>query len=157
MFAQLPKGVSTPELKIEVAEGEQYRFIEEFVAKAKFEGARMATIDGLRADWPDGWGLVRASNTTPTLVLRFDAKDAEALERVQAVFREQMLAIDPGAEAAVLSGSAWPAAAGAGVGRQRPSAGAVRRRRRRVALSSRIARQHARELRVQRLQFDAAD
>jgi phosphomannomutase/phosphoglucomutase len=95
IFAALPKGVSTPELKIAVAEGEQYKFIENFVAKAKFEGARIATIDGLRADWPDGWGLVRASNTTPTLVLRFDAKDAAALARVQALFREQMLAIDP--------------------------------------------------------------
>ena len=95
VFAELPKGVSTPELKISVAEGEQYKFIENFVAKAKFDGARIATIDGLRADWPDGWGLVRASNTTPTLVLRFDAKDAAALARVQGLFREQMLAIDP--------------------------------------------------------------
>jgi phosphomannomutase/phosphoglucomutase len=95
VFAELPKGVSTPELKIEMAEGAQYRFIEEFVAKAKFEGARIATIDGVRADWPDGWGLVRASNTTPSLVLRFDAKDPAALERVQAAFREQLLAVDP--------------------------------------------------------------
>jgi phosphomannomutase/phosphoglucomutase len=95
IFAQLPKGVSTPELKIEVPEGEQYRMVEEFVAKAKFEGARLATIDGLRADWPDGWGLVRASNTTPNLVLRFDAKDAESLARVQSVFREQLLAVHP--------------------------------------------------------------
>ena len=95
LFAQLPKGVSTPELKVNVAEGEQYRFIEEFLAKAKFEGARIATIDGLRADWPDGWGLVRASNTTPCLVLRFDAKDNDALQRVQAAFREQILAIRP--------------------------------------------------------------
>ena len=76
VFDELPKGVSTPELKIEMDEGEQYRFVEEFVAKAKFDGARIATIDGVRADWPDGWGLVRASNTTPSLVLRFDAKDA---------------------------------------------------------------------------------
>jgi phosphomannomutase/phosphoglucomutase len=96
VFAQLPKGVSTPELKIDVAEGEQYRIVEEFVQKAKFEGARLATIDGLRADWPDGWGLVRASNTTPSLVLRFDAKDAEALARVQSLFREQLLAAHPG-------------------------------------------------------------
>ena len=95
IFAGLPKGVSTPELKIEVAEGEQYRFVDDFVAKAKFEGARIATIDGLRADWPDGWGLVRASNTTPSLVLRFDAKDSEALARVQAAFREQLLAVNP--------------------------------------------------------------
>ena len=96
LFDELPKGVSTPELKIQVAEGEQYRIIEEFVAKAKFEGARIATIDGLRADWPDGWGLVRASNTTPCLVLRFDAKDGESLKRVESVFREQLLAISPG-------------------------------------------------------------
>jgi phosphomannomutase/phosphoglucomutase len=95
VFAQLPKGVSTPEIKVEVAEGEQYRFIEEFVAKAKFDGARISTIDGVRADWPDGWGLVRASNTTPNLVMRFDAKDSEALARVQATFREQLLAVNP--------------------------------------------------------------
>jgi phosphomannomutase/phosphoglucomutase len=95
VFAQLPKGVSTPELKIAVAEGEQYRFVEDFVAKAKFEGARISTSDGLRADWPDGWGLVRASNTTPVLVMRFDAKDQAALSRVQQAFREQMLAVNP--------------------------------------------------------------
>jgi len=46
-------------------------------------------------DWPDGWGLVRASNTTPVIVLRFDADSAEALERIQDAFREQLLAIDP--------------------------------------------------------------
>ena len=56
----------------------------------------MLSIDGLRADWPDGWGLVRASNTTPVLVLRFDAKDADALERIKQAFREQLLATDPG-------------------------------------------------------------
>jgi len=49
----------------------------------------------VRADWPDGWGLVRASNTTPNLVMRFDAKDAEALLRVQTTFREQLLAVKP--------------------------------------------------------------
>jgi phosphomannomutase/phosphoglucomutase len=96
VFDTLPKGVSTPELKIQVEEGQQYAFIEKFLAQAKFEGARIATIDGLRADWPDGWGLVRASNTTPVLVLRFDAKDTEALERIKEAFRRQLLAVDPG-------------------------------------------------------------
>ncbi|HEX5756011.1 MAG TPA: phosphomannomutase/phosphoglucomutase, partial [Arenimonas sp.] len=95
VFAALPQSVSTPELKIAVEEGEQYRFVEQFVAKAKFEGARIATIDGLRADWPDGWGLVRASNTTPVLVLRFDGKDSVALQRIQGLFREQLLAVKP--------------------------------------------------------------
>ena len=94
VFDTLPKGVSTPELKIHVEEGRQYTFIEDFLAKAKFEGARIATIDGLRADWPDGWGLVRASNTTPVLVLRFDAKDEESLRRIKEAFREQLLAVD---------------------------------------------------------------
>lgn len=95
IFAELPKGVSTPELKIEMEEGDHYAFIEKFRERAKFEGARIATIDGIRADWPDGWGLVRASNTTPVVVLRFDADSAEALSRIQAAFREQLLAIDP--------------------------------------------------------------
>jgi phosphomannomutase / phosphoglucomutase len=95
IFDELPKGVSTPELKIELAEGEHYKFIEKFQAKATFEGARLTQIDGVRADWPDGWGLVRASNTTPVLVLRFDADSAAALKRIQDVFRMQLLAIDP--------------------------------------------------------------
>jgi phosphomannomutase / phosphoglucomutase len=77
VFDELPKGVSTPET-------------------AKFEGARLITIDGVRADWPDGWGLVRASNTTPVLVLRFDADTPTALGRIQNDFRTQLLAIEPG-------------------------------------------------------------
>jgi len=94
IFDSLPKGVSTPELKIEMAEGEHYGFIEKFQQKASFEGARITTIDGVRADWPDGWGLVRASNTTPVLVLRFDADTDTALARIQDTFRKQLLALD---------------------------------------------------------------
>ena len=94
IFDTLPKGVSTPELKIPFAEGEHYRFIERFQKKASFEGARVTTIDGVRADWPDGWGLVRASNTTPVLVLRFDADTDVALKRIQDAFRKQLLALD---------------------------------------------------------------
>ena len=94
IFATLPKGVSTPELKIPMREGEHYAFIEKFRARAEFDGARLTTIDGIRADWPDGWGLVRASNTTPVLVLRFDADNAAALKRIQDVFRAQLLALD---------------------------------------------------------------
>jgi phosphomannomutase / phosphoglucomutase len=96
LFAALPSNVSTPEIKIEVQEGEQYTFVQKFLANAKFEGARLSTIDGLRADWPDGWGLVRASNTTPVLVLRFEAKDAAALTRIRDAFKAQMLAVDAG-------------------------------------------------------------
>ena len=95
VFDELPKSVSTPELKIEMEEGEHYRFVETFQQKTRFEGARITTIDGVRADWPDGWGLVRASNTTPVLVLRFEADNEDALLRIQAVFRGQLLALNP--------------------------------------------------------------
>ena len=74
-------------------EGENHRFIEEFRAAARFEGAEISTIDGLRADFPDGWGLVRASNTTPILVVRFDAETEQALERIKGLFRSRMLEI----------------------------------------------------------------
>jgi phosphomannomutase / phosphoglucomutase len=94
IFDGLPKGVSTPELKIPMVEGEHYRFIDKFKEKSSFEGARVTTIDGVRADWPDGWGLVRASNTTPTLVLRFDADNEEVLTRIKDTFRKQLLALD---------------------------------------------------------------
>ncbi|EIL89169.1 phosphomannomutase [Rhodanobacter spathiphylli B39] len=94
IFATLPKSVSTPELKIELAEGEHYRFMDRLRQQATFEDATLITIDGVRADWPDGWGLVRASNTTPALVLRFEADNAAALARIQQVFRKQLLAVD---------------------------------------------------------------
>ena len=62
---------------------------------AKVEGARLSTLDGLRVDWPDGWGLVRASNTTPILVMRFDADTNAAMARIQQAFREQLLQVQP--------------------------------------------------------------
>ena len=94
IFATCPKGVSTPELKVEMAEGAHYRFIEKFREQANFGDATLVTIDGVRADWPDGWGLVRPSNTTPILVLRFDADNEQALKRIQDTFRTQLLAVD---------------------------------------------------------------
>ena len=94
IFATLPKSVSTPELKVELAEGEHYRFMDKLRQQASFDEATLITIDGVRADWSDGWGLVRASNTTPVLVLRFEADDPVALKRIQQVFRKQLLAVD---------------------------------------------------------------
>ena len=93
IFDELPKGVSTPELKVPMEEGEHYRFMETFRKRAKFGDAKIATIDGIRADWTDGWGLVRCSNTTPCLVLRFDAENSEVLTRIQEAFRTQLLAV----------------------------------------------------------------
>ncbi|MGH8035668.1 MAG: phosphomannomutase/phosphoglucomutase, partial [Lysobacterales bacterium] len=90
----LPSSFSTPELKVQMSEGENHRFIDEFQARAQFEGARITTIDGVRADYPDGWGLVRASNTTPILVVRFDAETEQALTRIKNVFRAKMLSVN---------------------------------------------------------------
>ena len=92
----LPDGVSTPEIKVDAPDGDPHAFVDRFREAASFEGARLSTIDGLRVDWPDGWGLVRASNTTPVLVMRFDADDAQALARIQGTFRDQLLALQPG-------------------------------------------------------------
>jgi phosphomannomutase/phosphoglucomutase len=94
----LPTSFSTPELKVQMQEGENHDFVEAFIFAARFDGARISTIDGLRADFDDGWGLVRASNTTPILVVRFDAETEEALIRIKASFRSQMLAVNPGLE-----------------------------------------------------------
>ena len=69
-----------------------------FAAGASFEGAQINTIDGVRADFADGWGLVRASNTTPSLVIRFEADDQAALDRIQAEFRREMLSAAPDIE-----------------------------------------------------------
>ena len=91
---ELPNSVSTPELKCQMNEGENHEFVAQMQEKARFADARLTTIDGVRADFADGWGLVRASNTTPILVLRFEADTEEALQRIKAIFRQQMLAIN---------------------------------------------------------------
>lgn len=95
VLAELPDSVSTPELKIKTEEGQNYAFVKKFQEQASFDGAELNMIDGVRADWPDGWGLVRSSNTTPSLVLRFDADSQEALSRIQEAFRAQISAIEP--------------------------------------------------------------
>ena len=85
----LPQSISTPELNIDLPEGSNgHQVIDELAAKAKFEGAtEIITIDGLRVEFPDGFGLMRASNTTPILVLRFEADSDEAIERIQNQFK----------------------------------------------------------------------
>ena len=91
LFGELPDTINTPELNIEFAEGAHYVFMERFRQQAQFSGAEKTTIDGVRADYPHGWGLVRPSNTTPVLVLRFEAESQEALEQVQQAFRSELL------------------------------------------------------------------
>jgi phosphomannomutase/phosphoglucomutase len=92
----LPQGVSTPELKLEMREGEPHALIKRLQNEGVFEGAsEIVKIDGLRADYPDGFGLARASNTTPVVVLRFEGDTTEALARIQEAFRKQLLALAP--------------------------------------------------------------
>ncbi len=94
----LPTSFSTPELNVPCAEGEHHRVIEELRKTARFEGARdVITIDGLRAEYADGFGLVRASNTTPVLVLRFEGQTPEALERIQSQFLSVLRSVKPDA------------------------------------------------------------
>ncbi|NOX08894.1 MAG: phosphomannomutase/phosphoglucomutase [Gammaproteobacteria bacterium] len=94
VFDALPDSVNTPELSIMLKEGEPPVFMEKLQAAASFDNAEVSTIDGLRVDFMDGWGLVRASNTTPSLVLRFEADTEEALQRIQQDFRDLMSQAD---------------------------------------------------------------
>jgi len=90
----LPDSVSTPELHLKLAEGENYALMDRLKANARFEGAReVITIDGLRVEYTDGFGLARPSNTTPVVVLRFEADDEAALKRIQEDFRHAILAV----------------------------------------------------------------
>ena len=96
LFDELPDMVNTPELHIGMAEGAHHAFMRRLMAQSQhFAGAELTTIDGLRVDYKDGWGLVRASNTTPSLTLRFEAESEEALQRIQNDFRVLMLQLEP--------------------------------------------------------------
>lgn len=95
----LPNAESTPELQLKLEEGENVALIERLRQDAKFEGAdEVITIDGLRVEYPDGFGLARSSNTTPVVVLRFEANSAEALERIKGEFRRALTAAKPDAK-----------------------------------------------------------
>jgi phosphomannomutase/phosphoglucomutase len=97
-LSRLPDSVNTPELQIKLQEGESYALIAELQRSARFEDAReVITIDGLRVEYPDGFGLARSSNTTPVIVLRFEADDEAALKRIQDDFRRVLLAAKPDA------------------------------------------------------------
>jgi len=95
VFAEIPDTVNTPELRIEMQEGEHHALIRELVAQGDFSGGELCNIDGVRVDFEDGFGLARASNTTPTVILRFEADTKPALRRIQNLYREQMLALRP--------------------------------------------------------------
>ena len=98
IFGNLPKAFSTPEINIEVEESQKFKIVNEFIKNAKFLEGKKITIDGLRVDFKDGWGLLRASNTTPKLVLRFEAKTSERLDEIQKLFLDQLKQIDESIE-----------------------------------------------------------
>jgi phosphomannomutase/phosphoglucomutase len=93
----LPNALSTPELNLKMKEGEPHALIAKLQKAGKFPGAReLVTLDGVRAEYADGFGLARASNTTPVIVLRFEADNAKALARIQGEFRAALQSVWPG-------------------------------------------------------------
>ena len=94
MFDQLPKAYSTPEVNINVDEQKKFKIVKDFVSQSNFGEGEKITIDGLRVNFNDGWGLLRASNTTPKLVLRFEANSPERLNEIQNIFLDQLKKID---------------------------------------------------------------
>ncbi len=93
-FAMIPNSINTPEIKIPIYEEKKFEFMHLFTACAQFPDAELITIDGVRVEYPHGWGLLRASNTTPCLVARFEARDQSSLSQIQAIFKQQLQAID---------------------------------------------------------------
>tara|TARA_R110000868_G_scaffold380784_1_gene646912 strand:+ start:85403 stop:86800 length:1398 start_codon:yes stop_codon:yes gene_type:complete len=95
MFTEdAPKGVSTPEINIHMDDDKKFAFVERLVEEADFPNAKKFTLDGLRVEFPDGWGLVRCSNTTPCLVTRFEADNEAALKRIQADVKQVLLKLN---------------------------------------------------------------
>ena len=95
LFEAFPDDLSTPEINIEVTEESKFDIVSRLQEHAQFDEGDVTTIDGIRVDFENGWGLVRASNTTPMLVLRFGAEDQAALEEIQARFKKELIAVEP--------------------------------------------------------------
>jgi phosphomannomutase / phosphoglucomutase len=95
LFGRFPRTTSTPEIRIPIAESSKLPTIERLAEEADFGAGTLTTIDGIRVDYEDGWGLVRPSNTGPALTLRFEADTEEALKRIQAIFAAQLNRLAP--------------------------------------------------------------
>ncbi|HEY4541974.1 MAG TPA: phosphomannomutase/phosphoglucomutase [Noviherbaspirillum sp.] len=94
----LPQSISTPELHLKLEEGENFALIEKLQREARFADAeQIVTIDGLRVEYADGFGLARSSNTTPVVVMRFEGETQEALARIQSEFKRAITAVKPDA------------------------------------------------------------
>jgi len=95
VFAAFPLDISTPEINVTVTDESKFRLIDRLQRDGVWGEANLTTLDGVRVDYPKGWGLVRASNTTPVLVLRFEAESEEELHRIKEVFRAQLYNVAP--------------------------------------------------------------
>lgn len=93
LFATLPNSINTPEIKLPMDEDKKMRFMERFLKESNFADGKKIDLDGLRVDFDYGWGLVRPSNTSSYLTLRFEADTEENLEKIKSLFRQQMRAI----------------------------------------------------------------
>jgi len=95
VFSAFPSGLSTPEINITVTDENKFGLIERLQNEGQWGEANLTLLDGVRVDYAKGWGLIRASNTTPVLVLRFEADTKDELERIQNVFRSQLQRVAP--------------------------------------------------------------
>ncbi len=95
IFDALPKLISTPEINLATSDEEKFRIIDEFKKMSSFENAKIIDIDGIRVEFDSGWGLLRASNTSPVLVLRFEANSSNELTNIKNRFKDTLHKIDP--------------------------------------------------------------
>ena len=98
IFSELPNMVSTPELNVPTSDEEKFYLVEEFIKKTDFSNAKIIDIDGIRVEYEKGWGLLRASNTSPVLVLRFEAETEDDLNHIKTIFYENLKHIEPDIE-----------------------------------------------------------
>lgn len=94
VFAALPNSMATPEINVEIGDDKKHRFVEQLAERGIFGNGKLINIDGVRVEFSHGWGLVRASNTTPNLVIRFEGENQESIDQMKQLFKQQMLMID---------------------------------------------------------------
>lgn len=100
LIEEYPASTSTPEIIVDTGEQQKFEIVEALTDNAQFGGGKITTLDGIRVDYPDGWGLIRPSNTVAAVTLRFEADNDEAMARIQSVFREQIGMVNPALAAA---------------------------------------------------------
>ena len=98
IFTELPNMVSTPEINVSTTDEEKFFLVEQFIKKTDFTNAKIIDIDGIRVEYEKGWGLLRASNTSPMLVLRFEAETENELNNIKTIFYDNLKRIEPDIE-----------------------------------------------------------